>query len=172
MRKWGNFIKRYLTSVHKVVFGDMSNLWIQVASNLIGNRVNNWGDLIWEFLVLIQTSVACAIGPSVNTFFYFSHFQDWKFLISMVWTHTHLGLNWFFLPNPNFAICLNFQQQNPLKINTFHTLALTIVEYTLLNLTCQGLPNNTKKCPQIPIRFSVWILFSFHWVNGSIASTL
>jgi len=26
MRKWGNFIKRYLPSVHKVVFGDMSNL--------------------------------------------------------------------------------------------------------------------------------------------------
>ncbi len=25
--------KRYLTSVHKVVFGDMSNLSIQVASN-------------------------------------------------------------------------------------------------------------------------------------------
>jgi hypothetical protein len=33
MRQWGKFIKRYLTSVHKVVFGDMSNLSIQVASN-------------------------------------------------------------------------------------------------------------------------------------------
>ncbi len=42
------------------------------SKQLIGNRVNNWGDLIWEFLVLIQTSVACAIGTSVNTFFYFS----------------------------------------------------------------------------------------------------
>jgi len=65
---------------------------------------------------IITMSVACAIGTSVNTFpinRYVHSFQNWKFLDLAMWTHW--GLNWFFLPNPNFAICLNFQQQNPLK---------------------------------------------------------
>jgi hypothetical protein len=62
--------------------------------------------------ILVYT-VACAVGPSVNTFFILHIFQNSKFLNSAMWTHW--GLNWFFLPDPNFAICLNFQQQNSLK---------------------------------------------------------
>jgi hypothetical protein len=37
----------------------------------------------------------------------------WLVLLAQVWAHW--GLNWFFLPDSIFAICLNFQQQNLLK---------------------------------------------------------
>jgi len=117
-----------------------------------------------------HTSVACAIGPSVNTFFYFSHFQNWKFLISMMWTHT-FGAQLIFLPNPNFAICLNFQQQNPLK-NQY--LPYISSDNCGINSIESDLPRafqQHQKCPQIPIQFSVWILFSFHWENGSIINS-
>jgi hypothetical protein len=36
-----------------------------------------------------------------------------KFENLTIWTHWQL--NWFSLPNPIFAICLNFEQQNPLE---------------------------------------------------------
>ncbi len=55
------------------------------------------------------------IATSVNTFFNFFTFSELK--ISKVGNvNTFEGIsNWFSLPKPNFfAICLNFQQQNPL----------------------------------------------------------
>ncbi len=58
------------------------------------------------------------------------------------------------------------------KIDIFCTLALNILKWTLLNLTCQGLPNNTnQEHLQISIRFSVLILFNFHWEIGSIINS-
>jgi hypothetical protein len=77
-----------------------------------------------------------------------------------------------FLSKPNFLQFV-WISNNKIhsKINNFHTLALKIVKQTLLNLTCQGLSNNTKNAPQIPIQFSVSILFSFHWENGSIINS-
>jgi hypothetical protein len=54
------------------------------------------------------TSVARAVGLNVNTFFIF-HFLK----IDAMWTHS--GLNWIFLANTIFAICLNSQQQNSLQ---------------------------------------------------------
>jgi len=79
------------------------------------------GDENWEFfdfffppdsrqilLHLTLTSVACVIGPSVNTF--------------------EVSTKFFLFHTPIFAICLNFQQQqNPLENqNIFHTLALKL----------------------------------------------
>jgi hypothetical protein len=63
------------------------------------------------FLTIYKCSLCCWL--KCEHVLYFSHFQNWKFLNSAMWTHW--GLNWFFLPNPIFAICLNFQQQNPSK---------------------------------------------------------
>jgi hypothetical protein len=54
------------------------------------------------------------------------------------------------------------------KINIFRTLALKIVKWTLLNLTHRGLSKNNTNSPKIPIKFSVLILFNFHWEKGSI----
>jgi hypothetical protein len=73
-----------------------------------------------------------------------------------------------FLPNPIFGFPFGFLglkiiiSSNKIhsKINIFHTLALKIEKQTLLNLTRRELSMNT--CPQIPIQFSVLILFSFH----------
>jgi hypothetical protein len=48
-----------------------------------------------------------------------------------------------------FAIIMNFQQQNSLKNNIFHTLTLKIMKETLLNVTRQGLSNNTKNFLQL-----------------------
>jgi hypothetical protein len=38
----------------------------------------------------------------------------------------------------------------------FHTLALEIVKQTLLNLTCQGLSNNTKNTSKFQYSFQFW----------------
>lgn len=45
------------------------------------------------------------------------------------------------------------------KINIFHTLALKIVKYTLLNLTCQRLSKNTKNARKFSIKFSVLVFY-------------
>jgi hypothetical protein len=58
------------------------------------------------------------------------------------------------------------------KINIFHTLVLKIVKYTLLNMNCQGAFQQHQEHPQIPIHFSVSILFSFHWENCSIINSV
>jgi hypothetical protein len=73
-------------------------------------------------------------------------------LLAQVWKHWEL--NWIFLPNQFFAIFLNFQQQNPLKINNiFHILALKIMKYTLLNLTGWVAYNITNNDPKFQYSF-------------------
>jgi hypothetical protein len=81
--------------------------------------------------------------------------------------NTLRGLNWFFFPNPIFAICLNFQQQNPLKYQYLPHLSSKTCE---INSSKSDLPRafqQHQEHPQIWIQFSVSILFSFHWENGS-----
>ncbi len=105
--------------------------------------------------------------------------------LPQVWTHssffTFLGLkiskftnvNTFrvqliFPSKPNFCNLFEiFSNKIHWKINIFHTLALKIVKLAQLNLTPRGLFNNTKNAPQIPIQFSVLILFNFHWIINS-----
>ncbi len=63
---------------------------------------------------------------------------------------------------------MNFQRQNSFETKYLPHLSSENFEWTLLNLTHEGLPKNTKNTPKIPMQFSVSILFSFHWENGSI----
>jgi len=86
-------------------------------------------------------------------------------LLAQVWTHW--GLNWFFLPNPIFAICLNFQQQNPLKNQYLPHLSSENYEINSIKSDWLSGFQHHQQWPQIPIQFSVSILFSFHWENGS-----
>jgi hypothetical protein len=65
------------------------------------------------------------LGTSIHISFSHELMQP-VLLLAQVWIHWKL--NWFFLPNPIFEIYLNFQQQNPLKNNNFHTLALKIMK--------------------------------------------
>jgi hypothetical protein len=84
--------------------------------------------------------------------------------LAQMWTHW--GLNWSFLPNPNFAICLNFQQQNPLNNHHLPHLKLNSIKSDLLRAL-----QAHQEHPQIPIQFSVLILFNFHWENDSIINS-
>ncbi len=90
-------------------------------------------------------------------------------LLVQVWTHC--WLNWFFLSNPIFAIFLNFQQQNTLKnqyISPLSSENCEVKPYWIWLI--EDFPT-TPRTPQIPMQFSVSILFSFHWENGSIISS-
>ncbi len=89
--------------------------------------------------------------------------------LAQVWTHR--GLNWFFLSNPIFAICLNFQQQNPLKKQYFPHLSSETFEINSIKSDSPRALQQHKDSFQIPILFSVSILFNFHWENGSIINS-
>jgi hypothetical protein len=80
---------------------------------------------------------------------------------------THWGFNWFFLPNPFFAIYLNFQQQKSLKNQCLPHLSCENYEINSIKSTMPRAFQQHHECPQIPIQFSVLILYSFHWENGS-----
>jgi len=54
------------------------------------------------------------------------------------------------------------------KINIFHSLALKICEINSTKCNSLRAFQQHQEYPQIPIQFSVSILFSFHWKNGSI----
>jgi hypothetical protein len=99
------------------------------------------------YFILLIASLAYAIGPSVNT---------------------SRALNWFFLPNPIFAICLNFHQQNPLEKQYLPHLTSENWEINSITSDSQKAFQQHKECPQISIQFSGLILFNFHWKNGSI----
>jgi hypothetical protein len=57
-----------------------------------------------------------------------------------------------------------------LKINIFHTLALKLWNKLYYIWLVEAFQQH-KKCFKIPIQFSVSILFSFHWINGSIINS-
>jgi hypothetical protein len=71
---------------------------------------------------------------------------------------------------------LNFQQQNPLKNQHFPHLSSANCEINSIKLDW-GLKDlvallrafqQHQSHPQIPIQFSILILFRFHWENGSM----
>ncbi len=107
---------------------------------------------------ILVCTVACAVGPSVNTFFIFSHFPNSKFLNSAMWTHW--ALNWFFLPDPIFAICLNFQQQNSLKNQYLPHISFENCEINSIKSHSLRLFNNTKNAPKFQSKFQ----FLFYWI--------
>jgi hypothetical protein len=84
---------------------------------------------------------------------------------------THWRLNWFFLSNPIFAICLNFQQQNPLKNQNLSHLSFENCEINSIKSESSKAFQYQQEYPQFPIHFSVSILFIFHWKNDSIINS-
>jgi hypothetical protein len=72
----------------------------------------------------------CDVGPSVNTFLIFHIFRI--VFLNSAHVNTFEGSTDFSFKTQFFALCLNFQQQNPLKKKekkiTFPTLALKIVK--------------------------------------------
>jgi hypothetical protein len=115
------------------------------------------------------TSVARAVGPSVNKILYFSHFQNWKFLNLVMWTHW--GLNWFFLPNPIFAIWMNLQQWNSFKNQYLSHLNSENCEINSIKSDLPGTFQKHQECPQNSNTFFILILYTFHWENGSIINS-
>ncbi len=91
-------------------------------------------------------------------------------LLAQVWTHWRL--NRFFLPNPIFAICSNFQLQNPLKNQCLPHLSSENCEINSIKSNLPRAFQQHQEHPQIPMQFSVSILFSFHWENGWIINYL
>jgi hypothetical protein len=112
---------------------------------------SGWPGLTCCSIGTVSAYTKCSLScwPKCERILHFSLFQNEKLLNSAMWTHW--GLNSFFLPNPIFAICLNFQQQkNHSKIIMFHPLALKIVKQ---NPTCQRLTNNIKNSPKFQYSF-------------------
>ncbi len=93
----------------------------------------------------------------------------WHMPFAQVWTHWRF--NWFFLPNPIFAICLNFQQQNPLQNQYLPHLSSENCEINSINSDSLRDFQQHRECFQIPIEFSVLILFNFYSENGSIINS-
>jgi len=108
--------------------------------------------------------------PTFTKYFFFFSFQlVYPVPLGQVWTH--LGPNWFFFPNPIFAICLNFQQQIPTKNQYLPQPSSENCEINSTKSDFQSTLQQHHECLQIPIQFSVSTLFNFHWENGSIINS-
>jgi len=86
-------------------------------------------------------------------------------------TCEHIEGSRFFLPTSIFAICLNFQQQNPFKNQYLLQLSSGNCEINSIKSGSLRVFQQHQKHPQIPIQLSVLISFSFHWENGSIINS-
>jgi hypothetical protein len=79
------------------------------------------------------------------------------------------------IPNPNFSIGLNFQQQNPLQNQCLPHLSSENCEiefYFIKSDSQRGLSKKHQERPQIPIQFSVTIRFIvFIEKKGSIINS-
>jgi hypothetical protein len=120
------------------------------------------------------TSVACAVGPSVNPLqnretLHVNIVLQWMY-VSIFWTakyerksclnwngkplECYQVLNWFFLPKPG---CLKFlwifNSRNHLKINISHILNPNLTK--LIPLNHQDLSNNTKGTIQFLKKFQL-----------------
>ncbi len=84
---------------------------------------------------------------------------------------THWGFNWLFLPNPMFAICLIFHQQNLLQKKYFPHISYENCEINSIKIDASRAFQQHQEHPQIPIQFLVPILLNFHWKNGSIINS-
>ncbi len=108
--------------------------------------------------------------PTFTKYFFFFSFQlVYPVPLGQVWTH--LGPNWFFLPNPIFAMCLNFQQQNPLKNQYLPQPSSENCEINSITFDFPSALQQHHERLQIPIQFSVSTLFNFLWKNGSIINS-
>ncbi len=74
-------------------------------------------------------------------------------------------------PNPMFAICLIFHQQNPLKKQYFPHISYENCEISSIIIDASKAFQQHQEHPQIPIQFSIPILLNFHWKNGSIINS-
>jgi hypothetical protein len=98
----------------------------------------------------MNTSVACAIGPSVNTF-----------RIKKTYVNT-LRAQLIFPSKPSFfAICLNFQQQNSLKNQYLPQLSSENCEINSIKFDSPKAFQKHQEHLQIPMQFSVSIFYSF-----------
>ncbi len=116
-----------------------------------------------QLLSVYNTNVACAVGPSVNTFFIFHIFRIENFWIRQCAKIKGSTDYYFFLPNPILAIHLNVQHKIHSKNQYVPHLCS---ENCGINSIKSDLPRafqQHQEQPQIPIQFSVLILFNFHW---------
>ncbi len=105
--------------------------------------------------VFKTTSVAYVVGPSVNTFSVKKHMCTILELKISKFSNVN-ELNWFFLPNPIFAICLNFLQHNPLKNQYLPHLSSENCEINSIKSDSSKAFQEHQENPQIPIKiFSV-----------------
>jgi hypothetical protein len=95
------------------------------------------------------TSVACAIGPSVNTL--------------------RAQLN--FPSKLNFCKLFEFLTTKSFKIQYLPQLSSENCEVNFIKFDSSSAFQQHQECFQIPIQFSVLILFYFHWKNGSIINS-
>jgi hypothetical protein len=88
----------------------------------------------------MNTSVACAIGPNVNTL-----------RAQLIFPSKHSF----------FAICLNFQQQNSLKNQCLPQLSSENCEINSIKSDLPKAFQQHQEHLQIPMQFSVSILYNF-----------
>jgi hypothetical protein len=86
--------------------------------------------------------------------------------LTQLWTHWRL--DWFFLSNPIFTICLNYWQENPLQNPYLPHLRSENCEINLIKSGLSRVHQEHQECFQISIYFSILILFYFHWENNLI----
>ncbi len=99
----------------------------------------------------MYSSVACAVGPSVN-----------KLRTQLIFSFQTQFLQFFFL---------NFQQQNSLKNEYLSHLSSENCEINSIKSDSPRAFQQHQECPQIPVQFSVSVLSSFHLKNGSIINS-
>jgi len=98
---------------------------------------------------ILYTSVVCAVGPSVNT----------------------LRAQLIFTYKPKFCNLFEFPQQISLKNQYLSHLSSENCEIISTRSDSWGAFQQHQQHPQIPMQFSVSILFSSHWENGSIINS-
>ncbi len=85
-------------------------------------------------------------------------------LLAQVWTYS--------LIFTFSAICLNFQQQNTLKNQDLPHLSSENCKTNSVKSNSPRAFQQHQEYPQIPIQFSVSILFRFQWENDSIINSI
>jgi hypothetical protein len=93
-------------------------------------------------------------------------------LLVQVWTHS--GLNWYFLSKPKFCYFFEFLVTKSIQKSISSTpLSSENSEINFIKFDSPWAFQQHQERLQIPIKFSVLILFSFHWKNDStiVAST-
>jgi hypothetical protein len=110
-----------------------------------------------EFSHFIYASVACAIDPSVNTFFICHIF---KIENSTIRQYEDIKGSTDFSSKPNFCNSFKFQQQNPLKNQYFSHLSSENCEINSIKSDWLRAFQQHQEHTQIPMQFSASILFS------------